>query len=149
MKKSDWIALGVIGLIVLIGVAVYFTFFFAYKCNDLACYQAHQEKCARTTFIKDEQDTTWKYLIKGEEDDSCKVYVEVLTIKQGTSDKRALEGLSMDCYLSLESKIAPESDLKRCHGELKEELQNLIIQKLHSYILENLGEIGSELEEVI
>lgn len=149
MKKSDWIALGVIGVILLIGFAVYFTFFFTYKCNDLACYQAHQAKCARTKFIKDGEDTIWEYIIKGETKDECKVYVKVLTIKQGSSDKKVLEGLSMNCYLPLESKINPESDLKKCHGELKEELQNLIIQKLHSYILDNLGEIGEELEEVV
>ena len=38
----------------------------------------------------------------------------------------------------------PESDIGSCHGPLKEGLQDLIIQKLHSYLVQNLGRINLE-----
>ena len=149
MRRDNWIALIIIGLIIIIALAIYFTFFYAYKCNDLACFQAHQKKCVRTSFVNDEEDTTWKYLIKGKSSGKCIVNVEVLNIKKGERSKQILIGKEMDCYLPIGSAVSPESDIAICHGVLKEELQNLIIQKMHSYIVENLGEISEELEKVI
>jgi hypothetical protein len=55
----------------------------------------------------------------------------------------------MDCYLPLGSLVSPESDISRCHGILKEGMQNLIIRQLHTYIVENVKDIGSELENII
>ena len=100
-------------------------------------------------FINDEEDITWQYFIKGDKDARCVVNVKVLKVKKGTVDKEKLVGKDMDCYIPLGSAISPDSDISRCHGILKEELQNMVIQKLHSYIVENLGEIGEELEKVI
>jgi hypothetical protein len=149
LKKSDWIALAVIGVIIIGIAAMYFTFYYSYKCNDLPCYMSHQKECSRTTFIKDSEDTTWKYFVTGKQDGKCGILVEVLSVKAGTADKQRLEGKTMECLLPLGSTASPESDIAKCHGELKEEMQNLIIQKLHSYILENLGEIGGELSDLI
>jgi len=149
MEKSDWIAIIAIVLVILIGVAVYFTFFFSYTCDDLSCYQAHQRECAKTSFINDEKDITWEYFIKGKDSGRCVVNVKVLRVKKGDVSNEKLEGKNMDCYLPMESSSAPESDISRCHGVLKEEMQNIIIQKLHSYVLENIGQISSELEKAI
>ena len=149
LKKSDnWKAYLIIGIIILLIAAVYFTFFFYYSCDDLGCFQSHQKACVKTKFISDEEDTTWKYTIQGKEGEECEINVEVLVIKKGSADKQKLKGKSMDCYLPLGSIISPESDLARCHGELKEDMQNLIIQKLHSYIIENVEEIDEELESI-
>lgn len=146
-KKSDnWKAYLTIAVILLLIVVIYFLYFFHYNCDDLSCFYGHQEQCVRTSFINDQQDTTWEYYIRGEEDGKCVINVKVLKIKAGTADKQKLEGLDMDCYLSLGSISSPESDISRCHGTLKEEMQNLIIQKLHAYIVESVGEIGKELE---
>jgi len=149
MRKGDWIAIISIILILLLGVAIYFTFFFSYSCDDLACFQAHQRKCAKTNFINDQEDLTWNYFIKGKDNGKCIINVKVLKIKQGTTDKEKLVGKDMDCFVPLGSAVAPESDISRCHGVLKEELQNLIVQKLYSYIVDNLGEISEELQKAI
>jgi len=149
MEKGDWIAVISIALVILIIIAVYFTFFFSYTCGDLSCFQAHQKQCARTSFIKDNEEITWKYFIKGQESGRCVVNAEVLKVKTGAVENTQLVGKDMDCSLPLESTVAPESDISRCHGLLKEEMQSMIIQKLHAYILDNLGEIGAELEKVI
>lgn len=149
MKRSDKIALWIIGVIIVIMIALYFTFYYSYTCDDLTCYEAHQQKCSKTKFVNDAEDTVWKYFIKGNTDGKCEVEVTVLTIKQGDVAQKKLEGKSMTCLLPKGSISMPESDIARCHGVLKEELQNLIIQKLHSYILENLGTISSELQQAI
>ncbi|MFQ5531454.1 MAG: hypothetical protein ACE5ES_02455, partial [Candidatus Nanoarchaeia archaeon] len=60
-----------------------------------------------------------------------------------------LEGLKMTCSLPIGDISSPEDNLKNCQGPLKEELQNLIIQKMHAYILDNLGDIGEELGRII
>jgi hypothetical protein len=44
---------------------------------------------------------------------------------------------------------SPEDDLSRCTGQLKENLQEIIIQKLHAYVVENLGQISKELQQQI
>ncbi len=148
-KRDNWKAYLTIAIIVLVLITGYFLYFFTYTCDDLSCFYAHQEKCARTTFINDKTDTTWEYLIKGREGDSCLVNVKVLNIKKGSATKQKLEGKDMDCLLPLGSAVAPESDIARCHGVLKEEMQNLIIQQLHTYIVENVKDISGELDNII
>ena len=146
-RRDNWKAYLVIGIIILLIAAIYFTFFFHYSCDDMACFQSHLEKCAKTKFISDEIETTWKYTIKGKQGNQCEVNVEILSIKEGSADKQKLEGKEMNCYVPFGSTVRPESDLARCHGELKEEMQNIIIQKLHTYIIENVEEIHEELEQ--
>jgi hypothetical protein len=51
----------------------------------------------------------------------------------------------MTCYLPIGDDRVPEADISVCHGILKEELQAIIIEKLHLYVVENIGEISSEL----
>ncbi|RLG12607.1 hypothetical protein DRN73_01980 [Candidatus Pacearchaeota archaeon] len=149
MRRGDWIAIIAIVLVILIGLAIYFTFYFHYTCKDLSCFQAHQKQCARTLFINDEKDVTWQYLIKGKEKNNCIISSKILEVKKGDYSKQSLINKEMDCFVPLGSIVSPESDLSRCHGILKEELQNIMIQKLHSYIVENLGEISKELEKAI
>lgn len=147
-RDENWKAFLAIGVIIVLISAVYFTFYFYYQCNNSECFKAHQQDCARTIYVKDTEDTTWQYLIEGEEDEKCKINVKVLSIKTGSIDKKKLEDASMDCYLPLGSLVAPESDISRCEGPLKEKMQEIIIQKLHAYIIENVENIGSGLEDI-
>lgn len=148
MKRGWKIAIGVSALVILLA-AIYFTFFFYYKCNDLACYRGHQEKCAKTKYLNEDVDALWRYRIEGKKSGQCVVNVEIVRLKEGTVDKSVLEGKSMNCYLELGSIVNPEQDLSLCHGQLKEEMQNLIIQKLHQYVLDNVGNISSELKKAV
>lgn len=135
-------------IIILIG-AIYFTFYFSYSCDDLACFQAHQRECSRTKFINDAQDISWEYKILGESNKACEIEVEVLKVKQGELDKKRIEGKNMKCYLTLGEDSPPESDISNCNGMLKEELQEIIIEKLHLYVIENIGEISEELKKAV
>ncbi len=140
----NWKVLLVIAFIVL-ALALYFTLVYTYKCDDNACFQAHQEKCADTKFTSDTTDAIWFYEIRGKYNGECKIDVRLVQVKEGKLNLRDLEGLEMSCDVPLGSIIKPESNLQNCHGILKEELQAFIINKLHSYIIDNVGEIGEEL----
>ena len=138
-----------LGIIAILIGAIYFTFYFSYTCKDMACYQAHQRECSRTKFIKDTEGISWRYKILGEANKACEVHVEVLKIKQGSLDKKRIEGKDMTCYLPLGNDMAPESDISNCNGLLKEELQEMIIEKLHLYVIENIGSISEELKKAV
>lgn len=139
----------IIIMAVIVIVALYFTFFFHYTCNSLACFQAHQKNCDKTKFINDVEDVTFEYTIKGRSKGDCVVNVKLLSVKKGNIDITKLEGKSMNCYIPKESLISPESDMTKCHGELREEMQETIINKLHAYIIENVGDIREELKKLI
>lgn len=138
-----------ISIAVILVIAVYFTLFFHYTCIDLACFQAHQENCDKTKFVNDVEDATFEYTIKGRSGNDCVIGVKLLAIKRGTIDLSSLEKKTMDCSIPKGSTIAPESDISKCHGELKEGLQETIINKLHAYIVENIGDIKEELKKAI
>lgn len=135
-------------VIILIG-AIYFTFYFSYTCKDMACFKAHQRECSRTKFTNDESDIVWKYKIIGQENKACEISVEVVKIKKGSTDKKRLEGKEMVCYLPFGNDDNPETDISNCQGGLKEELQEMMIEKLHLYVIENIGSISDELKKAV
>lgn len=126
-------------------VVIYFIWFFPSLCEDVDCYIEKQVKCSRAKFVNDGASVTWEYKILGKSDGRCEVRVTALQIKEGSSDKSILEGKSMVCELFIGNESMPDEDISQCKGGLKEKLQDLIIQNLHKYILENLGEIGAEI----
>jgi hypothetical protein len=135
--------------VLILATAVYFTFFFYYKCDDISCYRANQEKCVKTKFFNDAGDAVWFYKINGKEDEKCEIVLQIMNLKHGSADKEILEGKIMTCYLPLGSEVNPETDLSRCTGPLKEELQNMIIQKMHKYIIENIGQFDENLNRTV
>ena len=90
-----------------------------------------------------------EYKILGKEGNSCNVYVQLLQLKKGAVELTILENKDMICSLPFGVLQEPEKNLKNCHGRLKEEIQNIIIQRMHSQIVENLGKISEETTQVI
>ena len=74
--------------------------------------------------------------------------VTAVDIKRGLKKTEALEGKSMSCYLALGAVVVPEANPNLCNGRLKEEMQGLIIEKLHEYIISNIGTINKELTQI-
>lgn len=148
-KKGASIKFIITVIIIVAILAIFFTFFFYSKCYNMGCFIAHQEECSKAKFTNDAQDATWKYTIKGKSKGQCKIVVELDSVKKGDLDLQILEGQKMTCYLPLGNTASPETDISKCTGKLKEELQTLIINKLHAYVLDNVGAIDSSLEKVI
>ena len=148
MKRGWKIFIGVLALAVLLA-AIYFSFFFHYKCDGPACFKEHQAKCAPTIYVRDGDEVVWQYHIMGKEKNVCQVELTLVQVKKGTLDKQSLEGKAMICEVPLGEGFAPESDLKECHGLLKEEIQEIMIKNAHAQILANLGEIDDALNDVV
>jgi len=132
-------------LIVLIAIAVYITFFYSQKCNDIACWETKLVKCSKANFLSEKNDVIWKYNINGKRDGSCEVNVQLIEVKRGLVSTKVLEGKSMNCRIPLGAITTPEANVNFCHGQLKEEMQALIINKLHEYIVQNLGSINENI----
>jgi len=134
--------------LIMIAIAIYFNFFFYDNCRDENCFKSNLVVCNKAIFTKDSSEATWFYKIEGKDGKMCNIYVELIQLKKGDVKAETVEGKSMICSLPFTLVDSPESDLKRCHGVLKEEIQAIIIQKMHSYIVENIGEIKQAFEGI-
>jgi len=144
MKKKGLKILLILFVIILI-LANYFTFIYTPRCSDISCFEAKLTKCRRASYIKDAEEMAWYYKIKGDSGNKCIVLVKALQAKKGIKEVERLEGKQMTCELPLGIVTPPEADPNLCTGRLKEEMQAMIIEKLHQYILQQIGEISAEL----
>jgi hypothetical protein len=136
----------IILIVFLVLFSIWFFFFeYARPCQDSECFVESMKNCERVSWIKEDSQASWRYIILGSDTrDSCKVEVELVRMKEGTIDAERLQGEKMICKVIKGDTQFPEKDISRCSGKLKEELQDIIIQRLHNYILQNLGDIKGE-----
>lgn len=133
-------------IIILIGV-VFGVWYFLYSyevCQDSLCFDDNLKECDRARFI-DGDDMIFEYFIKGKSGGDCEVKVELLQGELKNEDSGKLKGEVMTCMLPFGAVVVPESDIRVCHGLLKEGLQDLIIKKLHTYLVQNLGRLNLEI----
>ncbi|MDH3324330.1 MAG: hypothetical protein OEL89_01705 [Candidatus Peregrinibacteria bacterium] len=122
--------------------------FFSYKeCVNLECFNSHLESCDRARFIGG-TDMIFEYAIKGESDFGCEIGIQLLQGSLNDQDSIKLENQKMTCILPKGVVMAPESDIGNCHGLLKEGLQDLVIKKLHTYLVQNLGKLNLEVLDI-
>ena len=147
--KSNWLPYLIIFLVLLIGIVVYLAFFKPITCAGYECFQEAMGGCRNAVYVNEEPEATWRYRIEGLEGDYCNIEVKLLQAKQGELGIGQLKGYSMECSYPRGVATYPDKDLGKCHGRLKEELQNLIINKLHQYIIENLGKFDEALNKAV
>jgi hypothetical protein len=123
-------------------------FFFSYEdCSSWECFNSGLEKCDRVRFIGG-SDMIFDYTVKGFSGGACEVDVKLLKGELNNQDSLKLEGSEMTCMLPRGVVMIPESDIGFCHGMLKEGLQDLVIRKLHSYLVQNLGKLNLEMADL-
>ena len=140
--------IGIIFVIV-VGIAVYLTFYTAPVCNTYECFQGHMSECSRGSYINEAPEASWGYQIIAKQSDSCQIEVTLLQAKKGDLGIDKLNGETMICSYPLGVSAYPEKNLDVCSGKLKEDLQSLLINKLYTYILDNLGQFNKSLTSVI
>ena len=141
LKKRLLISVIILITAVILFIIIYF-FYYARPCNDSACFSNSLLRCSKVYFIKEDSKASWYYEIKGTSGkDSCSVLVRLLKMNAGDIDTQVLEGTEMTCIVNKGETLAPEENMKSCSGLLKEKLQEIIIDRMHSYLLQNLGEI--------
>jgi hypothetical protein len=120
-------------------------FFYQRVCENKACFNDYLIKCQQASYINNENNIALEYNIIGSLEGKCRVKVKFLEGQLQETDVSNLVNKEMVCAVPGETIIKPEADLDSCHGDLKEELQKLIISKMHRYIVQNLGKINSEI----
>lgn len=144
MEKS--IKIVIISVIIIFTIiGTYLVFLRSINCKDEFCFQNALISCKRSTFINIQEKATWEYIIIGQTSDSC--IVKVRNLHMDIIEAKKIEGKTMICYTQKGFSIFPEERLDLCKGELKEEIQEIIIQKLHNYITNNIGQIKEELKK--
>ena len=147
MKKR--LNIVIISIIILLAIAsLYLIFYQKPNCNTIECFQDHMKSCTPASYINEEPEASWGYKIQGSSNNDCNIKVTLLQAKEGELGLQDLEKFSMTCQYSKGIFAYPEKNLEVCSGKLKEELQGVIIEKLHVYIIENLGELDEALKSI-
>ena len=132
-------------ILVILVIAGFYYAFLRKECGDYECFRQNMVECRPAKYVNEEREASWGYEVIGKKREQCEVEVKLLLAKEGELKLREFEGNSMNCFYPLGTAAFPDEDLSACHGRLKEDLQQRIIEKLHEYILDNLGEIRGEL----
>jgi hypothetical protein len=133
----------------LIVFSIYFLVYYEKPCGSSQCFVDAMASCKRVYWLREDSQGSWIYTIRGNTQGSaCKVDVELLSVKKGLIDVEDLERKEMTCFVAKGQTEFPEKDLSKCSGQLKEGIQDLIIQRMHKYLLENVGEIKKEFKNV-
>jgi hypothetical protein len=138
----------ILGIIGFLASALYFTFVFENKCSNYECFQENMALCKRISFVSERDSATWEYTVLGSRAGRCDVKAKLLQPKKGSLTLQDLEGEEMICSYPLGYTTYPGTDLNFCTGKLKEEIQEILIDRLHAHVLENLGKLEKELESV-
>jgi|SRR3989344_4125161 len=148
-KETKYQSRFFIYLIVLIAVALaWFGFFYITKtCDDQNCFDKELSRCNRARFIGGES-MIFEYTIKEKSGESCFVNLKLIQGELNNQDSIKLEGKSMICSIPLGIIITPESNIINCHGLLKEGIQDIYIERLHKYLVQNIGRINLELFDI-
>ena len=136
-------------LVLLLALATAFALYYTFKptpCETYACFQDHMARCSRASYINEESEASWTYTIVRRARGVCEIEVTLLQAKEGDLELRAFEGHDMLCSYPLGVVAYPDKDMSLCHGRLKEDLQGLIIEKLHQYLLENIADVKGALQ---
>lgn len=144
----------IISIIILIALlamvaSIYFISIYIRSCDTGACFSENLITCKKASWIREDTEKTLLYKIKSRSDNHCLVSVELLQLKQGAIEIASLEGKKMECKVPLGVAVKPEENLKNCQGLLKEEIQEIVIQRMHSQLVENLEQIGEQFNKVI
>jgi hypothetical protein len=136
-------------LIALLIFAGYFLFYYTKPCEDTKCFVKSIEACKKASFVKEDEKASWLYTTaKSSGSKYCIINVKLLNLKQGLIDSENLQGKEMNCNVSRSDSEYPENKIEQCTGPLKEEMQNIIIQRMHEYLLKNIGEIKQEFSKI-
>ena len=135
--------------VIVVAIAVYLTFYTAPVCGTYDCFKIHMTECSKVTYVSEQPEASWGYSVVAKQDTSCQIEVTLLQAKKGDLGIDKLNGETMICSYPVGVSAYPEKNLDVCSGRLKEDLQSLLIKKLYSYILDNLGQFNKSLNSVI
>jgi len=135
-KINIWLII-VLGIILVISLV--YLLVKAERCSDEQCFLSNLKSCKKASYSSDE----WLYKIKGNLGDNCLVYVKNLALKDAEKEiADRLKGKDMTCNIPKSDlgSYMPHENIDVCHGMLKEEILSIMIEKMHLYIIQHIGE---------
>jgi hypothetical protein len=147
-RYFNWKWFVVLVIVAVVAWAIWAMFFSYATCKGWDCFNGKLEDCSKTKFIGSSDEMIFEYVIRGSDDGECEVSVELLQGELNNQDSIKLEGHKMTCMLPEGVVMIPESNIGKCSGLLKEGLQDLVIKKLHTYLVQNLGQLNLEMIDV-
>ncbi len=143
-KKKKFIVFAIVFALILVASVIFITLTHYDKCDTWECFNENIAACTKTKFIGGE-DIIFKYIIYEKTNDECRINVTLYEGELNNQDTLLLKDKSMICSLESGVVALPESDLSKCHGELKESLQEQVINDLYTYLIQNLGQINKNI----
>lgn len=145
------------GILLALFVAGYYSGYLREDCEqDKKCFDDKLKECkpAQVTIVRN--NNAYLYWIGNSLGNNCVINIKLLRVEAGSPPefKRLLEGKSMKCKIPKKElanlKIEEFDNLMQyCHGELKEGLYELIIERMYSLVVSQLGDIIQEAEKVL
>lgn len=156
-RSLDW-KFWVLVTIILAGSVLLAYQFGAFKknCKDEACFKQALDDCDYAKYLGTRNYNYYLYTIQGTKDGNCRVDIQLKKMAIGTEPEKIkqFEGKRMKCHLP-KTEIAKMGDLNfegmlnYCTGPLKEAMYELIIEKLYTIIIKNMGSIVGAVEDTI
>jgi hypothetical protein len=141
LNKNLLISLFILVIVIIVTI-ILMMIYFPKSCDNLQCFSESMADCEHASLVRVDSKASWYSEIKrGLDDNSCLVKVKLLKMNQGDIDVEYLEGLEMTCAVKKAETLFPEENMESCTGILKEELQGIIIEKMHNYIIKNINDI--------
>jgi len=135
-------------ILILAIIGFYINYLVPESCQTSECFYQNMKECKKATYLSDEKEASWRFKIIGEDKyGNCVIEVKLIQAKEGLLELDKLAGYDMLCYREIGFSEIPYKNLDKCHGRLKEEMQSIIIKKMHTHILENIEEINSLLNK--
>ena len=135
-KNKTLMIRGGILLLILISVLFYANFIYSKNCQNTGCFREMVSGCHRSTFVSTDlvslDNKVTGFTFKG-----CRVVVVAAKDSFGIS-----KGQKMICYFPKGLKVLPQTKIEFCTGELREEIQDLIISELYEVVGQNVEELN-------
>lgn len=145
-------------LIVIASTAIlYVTGIIRKDCGeDKDCFNSALDKCISARLVTVKNNNVYSYGSRFSFTSNCHVDIKLERLPVGADLelRRLLEGKSMDCKIPKTKLHNADMDriddlMSYCHGELKEGLYELIIQRSYGLIISNLGDVVKELQNTL
>ena len=144
------------GILLALFVAGYYTGYFRKDCGqDKECFQKYVAKCKPAQVAVLRNNNAYLYWIGNQLGKTCELKVKALRIDAGAPQEfKSLEGKEMSCKIPKGELAATNLDnfdnlLGYCHGPLKEGLYEVIIQRMYTLVVSQLGDIVKEAQKVL
>lgn len=155
LRSFPYQKLIIIFIIVVVVYLFFFSGFFKKDCGqDTNCFNSMAQKCKPSTYLNIKDGSYYEYKIKGSEKDNCIIYVKLEKMAPGSSIDliNSFQGKDMICSIPKQELnnidiLDMESFLNYCTGPLKEAIYELMIKKLYGLIIQNMGDIVTEIQK--